>query len=72
MNSVIDLALKNRNSEKKAAFKILVTSELQANRSIRVNASSFQRREESAGKYTCYLSLAEIYPQNLFERVPIN
>lgn len=50
MNSVTDLAFKNRNNEEKAALKILVTSELQANRSIRVNVSSFQRREESAGK----------------------
>lgn len=45
MNSVTGLALKNRNSEEKAGLRILVTLELQANRGIRVNVSSFERGE---------------------------
>lgn len=32
----------------------------------------FKEERNLQEKYTCYLSLAEIYPQNLFERVLIN
>lgn len=70
VNSVTGLDLKTRNSEGKAALRVLVTLEI---RSIKVNVSSFQRREESAGKiHLNYLSLAGTYPENLFEKVPIN
>lgn len=69
MNSVTGLALNYRNSEEKAALRVLVTLELQANRGIRVNVYSFQRREESAGKINSviYLLLRHILKISLKE-----